>query len=203
MYVDLLVVWQPTPLSNMSWPWKLLENCSNNGVEQVRELRDTAPYAPATCRYKVYIIDEVHMLTNEAFNALLKTLEEPPPQVIMILATTEYQKLPETIISRCQRFDFRNVSNSEVVKRLRSISENEEITYEAYVSEQNLLADDSGDPIQHPLINEIFSGKKQKCSPPASNPGPSACKADALPTEPIPLILYLCPQQGSNLRPRD
>ena len=104
-----------------------IDAASNRRIDDIRSLLDNVQFMPSVGKYKVYIIDEVHMLTNEAFNALLKTLEEPPPQVIMILATTEYQKLPETIISRCQRFDFRNVSNSEVVKRLRSISENEEI----------------------------------------------------------------------------
>ena len=104
-----------------------IDAASNRRIDDIRSLLDNVQFMPSVGKYKVYIIDEVHMLTNEAFNALLKTLEEPPPQVIMILATTEYQKLPETIISRCQRFDFRNVSNSEVVKRLKSISENEEI----------------------------------------------------------------------------
>ena len=104
-----------------------IDAASNRRIDDIRSLLDNVQFMPSVGKYKVYIIDEVHMLTNEAFNALLKTLEEPPPQVIMILATTEYQKLPETIISRCQRFDFRNVSNSEVVKRLKSISEKEEI----------------------------------------------------------------------------
>ncbi len=104
-----------------------IDAASNRRIDDIRSLLDNVQFMPSSGKYKVYIIDEVHMLTNEAFNALLKTLEEPPPQVIMILATTEYQKLPETIVSRCQRFDFRNVSNAEVVKRLKIISENEKI----------------------------------------------------------------------------
>ncbi len=104
-----------------------IDAASNRRIDDIRSLLDNVQFMPSSGKYKVYIIDEVHMLTNEAFNALLKTLEEPPPQVIMILATTEYQKLPETIVSRCQRFDFRNVSNSEVVKRLKFIAENENI----------------------------------------------------------------------------
>lgn len=104
-----------------------IDAASNRRIDDIRSLLDNVQFMPSSGKYKVYIIDEVHMLTNEAFNALLKTLEEPPPQVIMILATTEYQKLPETIVSRCQRFDFRNVSNSEVVKRLKVIAEHEKI----------------------------------------------------------------------------
>ena len=104
-----------------------IDAASNRRIDDIRSLLDNVQFMPSSGKYKVYIIDEVHMLTNEAFNALLKTLEEPPPQVIMILATTEYQKLPETIVSRCQRFDFRNVSNSEVVKRLKLIADKENI----------------------------------------------------------------------------
>jgi len=104
-----------------------IDAASNRRIDDIRSLLENVQFMPSSGKYKVYIIDEVHMLTNEAFNALLKTLEEPPPQVIMILATTEYQKLPETIVSRCQRFDFRNVSNAEVVKRLKIISEHEKI----------------------------------------------------------------------------
>lgn len=104
-----------------------IDAASNRRIDDIRSLLENVQFMPSSGKYKVYIIDEVHMLTNEAFNALLKTLEEPPPQVIMILATTEFQKLPETIVSRCQRFDFRNVSNIEVVKRLKTIAENEKI----------------------------------------------------------------------------
>ena len=86
-----------------------LDAASNNGVDDARDIREKVKYLPVSCRYKVYIIDEVHMLTGGAFNALLKTLEEPPDHVIFILATTEPQKLPQTILSRCIRFDFRLV----------------------------------------------------------------------------------------------
>ena len=104
-----------------------IDAASNRRIDDIRSLLDNIQFMPSMGKYKVYIIDEVHMLTNEAFNALLKTLEEPPPQIIMILATTEYQKLPETIISRCQRFDFRYVPNLEIVNRLKVIAEAENI----------------------------------------------------------------------------
>lgn len=102
-----------------------IDAASNRGVEEIRDLREKVKYAPTEVRQKVYIIDEVHMLTTEAFNALLKTLEEPPPHVMFILATTEPHKLPATIISRCQRFDFRRVSLEEQTQRLRQIAQEE------------------------------------------------------------------------------
>lgn len=104
-----------------------IDAASNRGIDEIRDIRDKVRYAPTEVRYKVYIIDEVHMLTAEAFNALLKTLEEPPVHVIFILATTEPHKLPATIISRCQRFDFRQVSTEEQVARLREICQEEGI----------------------------------------------------------------------------
>ena len=104
-----------------------IDAASNRGVEEIRDLRDKVKYAPTEVRRKVYIIDEVHMLTTEAFNALLKTLEEPPPHVMFILATTEPHKLPATIISRCQRFDFRRVSLEEQTGLLSEICEKEGI----------------------------------------------------------------------------
>ncbi|MFD0960690.1 DNA polymerase III subunit gamma/tau [Paenibacillus chungangensis] len=104
-----------------------IDAASNRGIDEIRDIRDKVRYAPTDVRYKVYIIDEVHMLTAEAFNALLKTLEEPPGHVIFILATTEPHKLPATIISRCQRFDFRQVSFEEQTKRLKEICEEEGI----------------------------------------------------------------------------
>ena len=107
-----------------------IDAASNNGVEEIRDIRDKARYAPTQATYKVYIIDEVHMLSTGAFNALLKTLEEPPKNVIFILATTEPHKIPATIISRTQRFDFRRITNDEIIQRLRYILEQEEITYE-------------------------------------------------------------------------
>lgn len=107
-----------------------IDAASNRGVEEIRDLRDKVKYAPTEVRRKVYIIDEVHMLTTEAFNALLKTLEEPPAHVMFILATTEPHKLPATIISRCQRFDFRRVSLGEQTAYLREICEKEGISAE-------------------------------------------------------------------------
>ena len=107
-----------------------IDAASNNGVDSVRELRDRVNLLPAVCRYKVYIIDEVHMLSKGAFNALLKTLEEPPPHVIFILATTEPHKLPPTILSRCQRFDFRRISSQDIAARLAHIAKAESCAFE-------------------------------------------------------------------------
>ena len=105
-----------------------IDGASNNGVEQVRELRDNARYAPAKSRFKIYIIDEVHMLTSAAFNALLKTLEEPPPHVKFIFATTEPQKVLPTILSRCQRFDLHRIASNLIAQHLQFIAEKEKIT---------------------------------------------------------------------------
>lgn len=107
-----------------------IDAASNRGVEEIRDLREKVKYAPTEVRKKVYIIDEVHMLTTEAFNALLKTLEEPPEHVLFILATTEPYKLPLTIISRCQRFDFHRVAADEIVTLLAAICESERIAIE-------------------------------------------------------------------------
>ena len=106
-----------------------IDAASNNGVDEVRELIEKVKYAPIEGKYKVYIIDEVHMMTPGAFNALLKTLEEPPAHVVFILATTEPQKILPTIISRCQRFDFGRIDNNEIVKRLKIVLESEKIEY--------------------------------------------------------------------------
>jgi DNA polymerase-3 subunit gamma/tau len=104
-----------------------IDGASNNGVDQVRDLRDTARYTPAQGRFKVYIIDEVHMLSTAAFNALLKTLEEPPPHVKFVFATTEVQKVLPTILSRCQRFDLRPIPSELIVGRLATIAQEEKI----------------------------------------------------------------------------
>ena len=104
-----------------------MDAASNNGVDNIRDIRDEVVYSPSSLRYRVYIIDEVHMLSVSAFNALLKTLEEPPEHVIFILATTELQKLPATIISRCQRFDFRRISTEALMSRLQYIAKEEQI----------------------------------------------------------------------------
>ncbi|MBE6655444.1 MAG: DNA polymerase III subunit gamma/tau [Ruminococcaceae bacterium] len=105
-----------------------MDAASNNGVGDVRDIRDEVVFSPAELRYRVYIIDEVHMLSASAFNALLKTLEEPPSHVIFILATTELQKLPNTIISRCQRYDFRRISTETLMGRLKTIAQAENIS---------------------------------------------------------------------------
>ena len=102
-----------------------MDAASNNGVDDIRDLRDETAYTPSTCRYKVYIIDEVHMLSTAAFNALLKTLEEPPAHVIFILATTEIQKVPATIRSRCQRYDFTRISPEDIAGRVSQVAEAE------------------------------------------------------------------------------
>ncbi|MZP29200.1 DNA polymerase III subunit gamma/tau [Heliobacterium undosum] len=104
-----------------------IDAASNRGVDEIRELREQVKYAPQEGNFKVYIIDEVHMLTTEAFNALLKTLEEPPANVIFVLATTEVHKIPATILSRCQRFDFRRLGINEIVDRLERICRHHEI----------------------------------------------------------------------------
>ena len=105
-----------------------MDAASNNGVDDIRELREQVNFSPAACKYRVYIIDEVHMLSGAAFNALLKTLEEPPEHVVFILATTEVHKLPATILSRCQRFDFRRIDSNEIVTRLKYIADKELLT---------------------------------------------------------------------------
>lgn len=107
-----------------------IDAASNNGVEQIRDIRDKVKYAPTRAAYKVYIIDEVHMLSTGAFNALLKTLEEPPAQVIFILATTEPQKIPATIISRTQRFDFRRITATIILERLEYILKAKQVPYD-------------------------------------------------------------------------
>jgi DNA polymerase-3 subunit gamma/tau len=104
-----------------------IDAASNRGIDEIRELREKISFAPATAKYKVFIIDEVHMLTKEAFNALLKTLEEPPAHAIFVLATTEVHKIPATILSRCQHFSFHSISMAAIVKRLKEIAALEKI----------------------------------------------------------------------------
>lgn len=104
-----------------------IDAASNNGVDNIRDLRDEANFTPVKAKYRVYIIDEVHMLSTGAFNALLKILEEPPEHVIFILATTEVHKLPATILSRCQRFDFKRISPEDICARLQYVAEHENI----------------------------------------------------------------------------
>ncbi len=108
-----------------------IDGASNNGVDAIRDLRDNVMFAPSSGKYKIFIIDEVHMLSNSAFNALLKTLEEPPAHVVFMLATTEVHKIPQTILSRCQRFDFRRIPLKQVAEHLQKICEAEKIPAEA------------------------------------------------------------------------
>ena len=107
-----------------------MDAASNNGVDNIRDIRDEVIYSPSLLKYRVYIVDEVHMLSNSAFNALLKTLEEPPSHAIFILATTELHKLPATIVSRCQRFEFRRIATDILTSRIKFIAEQEKIEIE-------------------------------------------------------------------------
>lgn len=139
-----------------------IDAASNNGVDEIRELIDKVKYAPLELKTKVYIIDEVHMLTTGAFNALLKTLEEPPSHVIFILATTEPHKVIPTIISRCQRFDFTKVSNSDIETRLDSILKEEEINVDAGVTRLVSQLADGGMRDALSILEQIiaYSGEK-------------------------------------------
>jgi len=113
-----------------------IDGASNRGIDEIRELRENVRYTPAKSRYKIYIIDEVHMLTREAFNALLKTLEEPPPHIIFVFATTEPHKIPATILSRCQRYDFKRIPMREILGSLKKIVDEEKVQ----ISQRALLS---------------------------------------------------------------
>ena len=113
-----------------------IDGASNTSVDDVREIRENVKFAAFRGKYRVYIIDEVHMLSNSAFNALLKTLEEPPPHVVFIFATTEIHKIPATILSRCQHYNFRRIARTEIVERLRHVVEQDQIVIE----ERSLMA---------------------------------------------------------------
>ena len=141
-----------------------MDAASNNGVENIRDIRDEVIYAPSSLKKKVYIIDEVHMLSVSAFNALLKTLEEPPEHVVFILATTELQKLPATIVSRCQRFDFRRISTDTLVQRLQFIAGQEglELDPEAARTLAKLAQGGMRDAIS---LLELCAGGNQKITP--------------------------------------
>jgi DNA polymerase-3 subunit gamma/tau len=134
-----------------------IDAASNRGVEEIRDIRDKVKYSPTEVRRKVYIIDEVHMLTTEAFNALLKTLEEPPSHVMFILATTEPHRLPPTIISRCQRFDFRRVSLEEQAGYLRGVCTEEKITAEEEALRYIARLSDGGMRDAISLLDQISS----------------------------------------------
>ena len=139
-----------------------IDAASNRGIDDIRNLREAIKFTPTMGKYKVYIIDEVHMLTNEAFNALLKTLEEPPEYVLFILATTEPHKLPATILSRCQRFDFKRISNENIVARLKVVCKEEGL--EAGEDAIKLIARNSDGAMRDALSIldqcSVYGGKK-------------------------------------------
>ena len=134
-----------------------IDAASNRGIDDIRELRESVKFAPVSGRYKVYIIDEAHMLTIEAFNALLKTLEEPPEHVMFILATTESHKIPPTILSRCQRFDFRMLTRQEIINRLRKLAEADDISVEDEVL--SLIADSADGALRdaESILDQLLS----------------------------------------------
>ncbi|KGP92719.1 DNA polymerase III subunit gamma/tau [Pontibacillus chungwhensis BH030062] len=134
-----------------------IDAASNNGVEQIRDIRDKVKYAPSSVPYKVYIVDEVHMLSIGAFNALLKTLEEPPKHVIFILATTEPHKIPLTIISRCQRFDFKRISQGALVERMEHIVNQEQIDVTREALEAVALSAEGGMRDALSLLDQAIS----------------------------------------------
>ncbi|GGF17068.1 DNA polymerase III subunit gamma/tau [Halobacillus andaensis] len=139
-----------------------IDAASNNGVEQIREIRDKVKYAPSAVSYKVYIIDEVHMLSMGAFNALLKTLEEPPEHVIFILATTEPHKIPLTIISRCQRFDFKRITQQAMVDRMEKIIGAEEVSIEREALEIVALSAEGGMRDALSLLDQSISYSEEE-----------------------------------------
>ncbi|HEY2800165.1 MAG TPA: DNA polymerase III subunit gamma/tau, partial [Chthoniobacterales bacterium] len=139
-----------------------IDGASNNGVEQVRELRDNVRYAPAKGRFKIYIIDEVHMLTSQAFNALLKTLEEPPEHVKFIFATTEPQKVLPTILSRCQRFDLHRIPANLIAKHLQFIARNEKVKLDPAAAHAIARGADGGLRDAESMLDQLvaFCGEK-------------------------------------------
>lgn len=142
-----------------------IDAASNRGIDDIRELRDAVSTLPFESPYKVYIIDEVHMLTKEAFNALLKTLEEPPNHAVFILATTELEKLPETIVSRCQSFTFKKPSQDILKKMVTNVAKKEGFTLESSSADLiALLADGSFRDAHGVLQKIIFSSKDKKVS---------------------------------------
>ena len=134
-----------------------IDGASNNSVDQVRQLREDCQYAPAQCSYKIYIIDEVHMLSASAFNALLKTLEEPPPHVKFIFATTESQKILPTIVSRCQRFEFRPIPATIIVQQLVNIGEVEKIKVEEKAFHSIARLADGGMRDAQSILDQLIS----------------------------------------------
>ncbi len=139
-----------------------IDAASNNGVDEIRELRNKVNLVPTYGKYKIYIIDEVHMLTVGAFNALLKTLEEPPAHAIFILATTDPQKIPETILSRCQRFDFKKISNNAIVENLKKISKKEKIKIEEQALYEIARLSDGGMRDSIGMLDQAKAYNKEK-----------------------------------------
>jgi len=139
-----------------------IDGASNNGVAEVRDLIENVQYTPAACRFKVYIIDEVHMLSKSAFNALLKTLEEPPPGVVFIFATTELQKIPDTILSRCQCFEFKPLSNKQIKTQLQLIAKHDGIEIDAQSLEEIAKNGAGSMRDSQSLLDQViaFCGKK-------------------------------------------
>lgn len=142
-----------------------IDAASNRGINEIRELKERVKFVPSLTRYKIFIIDEVHMLTPEAFNALLKTLEEPPKHVVFILATTEPYKLPETIISRCQRFDFKKIDPEEISKRLEKIAKAEGIKIEKEVLRDISFYGQGSSRDAENLLGQILSLGEKKIGP--------------------------------------
>jgi len=139
-----------------------IDAASNRGIDEIRELRETVRYLPMEARYKVYIIDEAHMLTEPAFNALLKTLEEPPGHNIFILATTESQKIPYTILSRCQKFDFRRISEANLIDQLKRICIDEQVSYDEKVLNYLVREADGSLRDAESILDQVisYSGKE-------------------------------------------
>ena len=139
-----------------------IDAASNNGVDEIREIRNNVKLLPSNLKYKVYIIDEVHMLSTSAFNALLKTLEEPPKHVIFILATTEFNKIPATVVSRCQKFDFKKITNKNIVDRLKLILEKEDKSLNDDVIELIAEISDGGLRDSINLLDQVISMNKEE-----------------------------------------
>ncbi|MCF7885951.1 MAG: DNA polymerase III subunit gamma/tau [Candidatus Marinimicrobia bacterium] len=142
-----------------------IDGASNRGIDEVRELRENVKYPPSEANYRVFIIDEVHMLTKPAFNALLKTLEEPPPHAIFIFATTEPVKVPETIISRCQRYDFHRIAVSTIVKQLQYIAEEEGVEIDDNILTLIAKKADGGMRDAESLLDQMVAFSDQKVDP--------------------------------------
>jgi len=137
-----------------------IDGASNRGIDEIRALRENVKFAPAAGHYKIYIIDEVHQITTDGFNALLKTLEEPPPHVKFIFATTTYQKVPATILSRCQRFDFRRITNAEIVSQLGMICKKERIKVDEEALKAIARSADGGLRDAESILDQVISASE-------------------------------------------